>query len=386
MADVGPIRFDDVVEGAGRTFDAAGGIVRADALAEVPEVLAAVDEATRAGAWAAGFVSYEAAPGLDPALSAHPRTADDPPLLWLALGGAPRSVPAVSRPARAESGEAGGRAIDRWLPGWSDARHRADVETMREHIARGDVFQCTLTTHLCADLRGDPQDLYGELAANQHGRYAAYLDTGRHVVASASPELFFRWSGDRLLTRPMKGTAARGGRPEDDRRRRTELLTSVKERAENVIIVDLLRNDVSRIARVGTVTADRLCVAEPYGTVWQLTSDISGVVPATTPLTDVFRALFPCGSVTGAPKPRATEIIRAVEPRPRGVYCGAIGWVAPPTEPVRAQFSVAIRTAVADRRRGTAVYGTGGGITWGSDPDAELAELITKARILPGSG
>jgi para-aminobenzoate synthetase/4-amino-4-deoxychorismate lyase len=182
----------------------------------------------------------------------------------------------------------------------------------------------------------------------------------------------------------MKGTAPRGRTPEEDRRRRAELLGSVKERAENVIVVDLLRNDVSRIARVGSVTADRLCVAEPYATVWQLTSDVAGVVPASTPLTEVFRALFPCGSVTGAPKPRAMEIIRAVEPRARGVYCGAIGWVAPPSEPVRAQFSVAIRTAVVDRSSGTAVYGTGGGITWGSDPDAELAELLTKASILPG--
>jgi len=231
-------------------------------------------------------------------------------------------------------------------------------------------------------VQGDLRQLYADLALNQRARYAAFLDLGRHVIASASPELFFEWAGDRLLTRPMKGTAARGRTPAEDQERVEELLGSAKERAENVIVVDLLRNDVSRIADVGSVAVPALCVPERYETVWQLTSDVTGRVPTGTGLVEVFRALFPSGSVTGAPKRRTMQIIRALEDGPRGVYCGAIGLVAPPGAAFRARFSVAIRTLVVDRSTGSAVYGTGGGITWGSDPDAEHAELHAKATIL----
>jgi len=143
-----------------------------------------------------------------------------------------------------------------------------------------------------------------------------------------------------------------------------------------------LRNDVSRIAAVGSVRVPALCVPERYETVWQLTSDVTGTLRTGVGLVDIFRALFPCGSGTGAPKPRTMQIIREVEDESRGVYCGAIGLLAPPGAPLRARFNVAIRTMVLDRARGHAVYGTGGGITWGSDPDAELAELHTKAEIL----
>jgi para-aminobenzoate synthetase/4-amino-4-deoxychorismate lyase len=199
---------------------------------------------------------------------------------------------------------------------------------------------------------------------------------------SASPELFFEWDGDHVRTRPMKGTATRGATAEDDRERADRLRSSPKERAENLMIVDLLRNDLSRIARVGSVDVPELFVLERYPTVWQLTSEITARTRPEVGLVDVFRALFPCGSVTGAPKRASMQLIRDLEGGPRGVYCGAIGLVAPPGGPFRARFGVAIRTAVVDRESGAAVYGAGGAITWGSDPAAERAELLAKTAIL----
>ncbi|MCU1606397.1 MAG: pab, partial [Modestobacter sp.] len=228
------------------------------------------------------------------------------------------------------------------------------------------------------------EQLYGELVAAQRGAYNAYLDLGRHVVASASPELFFEWCGDHIRTRPMKGTAARGRGAEDDLEQARRLRTSPKEQAENLMIVDLLRNDLSKIARLGSVEVPSLFVLERYPTLWQMTSEVTARTAPEVGLVDVFRALFPCGSVTGAPKRSTMQLIRDLEPGPRGVYCGAIGLLAPPGAPFRARFSVAIRTVVVDRRSGSALYGAGGGITWDSDPTAERAELLTKAAVLTG--
>ncbi len=308
----------------------------------------------------------------------HAPLPDGPPLVWFGLCDEPARVPCVRPPTGAERAHTAGP----WQPGWTTEGYRGGIARVREHIAAGDTYQCNLTGRLRSVLTGDMRQLYADLVWNQRSRYAAYLNLGRHVVASASPELFFEWDGDRLLTRPMKGTTARGRTPTEDQQRRQALLDSVKERAENVIIVDLLRNDVGRIATVGSVAVPALCVAERYETLWQLTSDVTGTLRPGLGLLDIFRALFPSGSVTGAPKPRTMHLIRELEDAPRGVYCGAIGLLAPPGTPVRARFNVAIRTVAIDRANGHAVYGTGGGITWGSDPDAELAELHTKAEIL----
>lgn len=180
----------------------------------------------------------------------------------------------------------------------------------------------------------------------------------------------------------MKGTAVRGRTTAEDERQSRLLRSSSKEQAENLMIVDLLRNDLGRIAEVGSVTVDELFTLERYPTVWQMTSQVSARLRPGVELAEVFGALFPCGSVTGAPKQRTMELIGELEPSPRGVYCGAIGLVAPPTAPFRARFSVAIRTAVVDRHTGEAVYGAGGGITWGSDAARERAELHAKAAVL----
>jgi para-aminobenzoate synthetase / 4-amino-4-deoxychorismate lyase len=228
--------------------------------------------------------------------------------------------------------------------------------------------------------------LYADLAHAQRSRYCAYLEIDSHVIASASPELFFEWIGDTLRTKPMKGTATRGRTLRRDQALLRELLDSPKERAENIMIVDLLRNDLAKIARVGTVRVTALLTPEEYPTVWQLTSEITAEPRPDTGLVAVMRAMFPCGSVTGAPKAETMHIIREIEARRRGVYCGAIGWVAPVGEAVRARFSVAIRTAHIDLSRGACEYGVGSGITWSSEAASEFAELRAKRQILVNIG
>jgi para-aminobenzoate synthetase / 4-amino-4-deoxychorismate lyase len=206
---------------------------------------------------------------------------------------------------------------------------------------------------------------------------------GDYAIASASPERFLKVQGGAVETRPIKGTAPRGVGPEEDLARAEGLLASAKDRAENIMIVDLMRNDLASVARTGTVEVASLCRLESYQTVHQLVSEIDAQLEPGVGLADVFRALFPSGSVTGAPKIETMRLIADIEPAPRGVYCGAVGVVAPPDAPIRARFNVAIRTVVIDRATHTAVYGTGGGITWASDPAAEYAELLTKAQLLP---
>jgi para-aminobenzoate synthetase/4-amino-4-deoxychorismate lyase len=368
-------RFDDLVEGRALSCPPPHRVLVAHRPEEVVPVLAEVERATAGGDWAFGYVGYEAAAGLDPALPVAPPSPEGPPLAWFGLCGPPTDVPPVTTSAAR-------RPAVRWLPDWTAPEHARAVERVREHIAAGDTYQLNLTDRLRAHVDGDLRALYAQLALAQCGAYNAHLDLGRHVIASASPELFFQWTGDQLRTRPMKGTAVRGRDPAEDRERARGLRASPKERAENLMIVDLLRNDLARVASVGSVEVPELFALERYPTVWQLTSEVTARTRPGTGLVDVFRALFPCGSVTGAPKQRTMQLIRDLETGPRGVYCGAIGLVAPPGAPFRARFSVAIRTVVVDRASGAAVYGSGGGITWDSDPAAEHAELLAKAAVL----
>jgi para-aminobenzoate synthetase / 4-amino-4-deoxychorismate lyase len=372
-------RFDDLTAARALVFPSAHRILVAHRPREVAGVLEEVERATAEGDWAFGYVGYEAAPAFDVALAVVPPAPGDPPLAWFGLAAAPARGPCVAGPA-------GARERVRWVPDWTDAEHAQAVAQVREHIAAGETFQCNLTDRMRATVGGRPLDLYAGLALAQRGAYNACLDIGRHVIASASPELFFEWSGDRIRTRPMKGTAARGRDRVDDAARARQLRASPKERAENVMIVDLLRNDLAKVAVAGTVDVAELLTLERYPTVWQLTSQITARVSPGRGLVDVFAALFPCGSVTGAPKVRTMRLIADLESCSRGVYCGAVGFVAPRTNGVRARFSVAIRTVVADRRSGQAVYGAGGGITWDSDPVAERAELLAKAAVLGDAG
>ncbi|WP_369135601.1 aminodeoxychorismate synthase component I [Modestobacter sp. I12A-02662] len=370
-------RFDDLRAGVALRCPSPHRVLVAVRPDEVVDVLAEVERATDAGQWAFGYVAYEAAAGLDPHLAVHGSTPMGMPLVWFGLCDEPLAVP----PLEAAGPDDVGPAAD-WRRGWTPDGHARAVGQVRERIAAGDTFQCNLTVRLSGRVGGDPFRLYRDLALGQRGAHNAYLDLGRFAVASASPELFFERRGDEVLLRPMKGTSRRGRDRDEDRHLAHRLRSSAKERAENVMIVDLMRNDVARVAEVGSVEVPALFTVERYETVLQLTSEVTARLRPGTGLVDLFRALFPCGSVTGAPKASSMEIIRSLEPEPRGVYCGAIGLVGPPGAPVRARFSVAIRTAAVDTTSGQAVYGTGGGITWGSEAPAEHAEVLTKTAVL----
>lgn len=378
-------RFDDLLPGAERSFRLVEpvGLIEARRAGEVPDAIEAAESAASRGLWAAGYVAYEAAPGLDPELAVRVRAPDDPfaemPLAWFALFERKEDVPPLE-PAKTEPPPAGESP---WRPSVDRATYDAAIERIRELIAAGHTYQVNHTIRLRASIQGDPRGLYRDLGLAQRGGYAAYLDLGRHRVVSASPELFFRIDGDRIRTRPMKGTAPRGRWLAEDEDAAARLIDSGKDRAENAMIVDLLRNDLGRICRPGSVEVEQMFEAERYETVWQLTSTIEGELRPGTRLLETFRALFPSGSVTGAPKVRTMRIIADLEDSARGPYCGAVGYLAPPGsgEP-RANFNVAIRTIVFDARTGVAEYGVGGGITHDSSAAAEYDEVVAKARVL----
>jgi para-aminobenzoate synthetase / 4-amino-4-deoxychorismate lyase len=374
-------RFDDLsaAEPSFRLIEPLG-VVQADRPDEIAAVIDAAETAAERGAWVAGFVSYEAAPGLDAALRVRTSRggAASPPLAWFAMYGARQETALPDPPAQppAHDGPAWASSVDR-------ASYDRAIDEIHERIARGDTYQVNHTIRLRARVEGDPRGLYRDLCHAQRGRYAGYVDTGAFRIVSASPELFFRIDGDRISTRPMKGTAPRGRWLAEDRQILQSLRGSVKDRAENAMIVDLLRNDLTRIAEEGSVTWTDVFDAERYETVWQLTSSVSATVRSGTRLVDVFRALFPSGSVTGAPKVSTMGIIAELEDSPRGVYCGTVGYLAPPSAPgPRARFNVAIRTVVLEAGTGRAEYGVGGGITWDSTAGSEYDEVVAKARVL----
>jgi para-aminobenzoate synthetase/4-amino-4-deoxychorismate lyase len=345
---------------------------------QVAGVLRAAEQAARSGQWVAGFVTYEAAPGLDPSLPALAWAAEHPlsglPLAWFAAF----SRRQVLEPARLLRD---GAPSPEWSLDRDRVWHREAVSTVREAIAGGDYYELNLTARLTAEI-DDPLELYLRLATAQPGGYHALIVTGEHTVVSASPELFFERNGDDVVTRPMKGTAARGRWPEEDLARAEALRTSEKERAENVMIVDVMRNDLGRVAVAGSVKVPALFTTERYPTLWQLTSTVTAQLAPGTDLADLFGALFPSGSVTGAPKRAAMQAIAAIEERPRGLYCGAVGYLSPASAQPAARFSVAIRTVTLSNRSGYGEYGAGGAITWSSDPDTEFTELETKTLAL----
>jgi para-aminobenzoate synthetase/4-amino-4-deoxychorismate lyase len=374
------VRFDDAVSQTACVFPRFSDVISTDCVDEVIDCLVEVERASDSGRWATGFVSYEAAPGLDSDLAvvdiSPQAAASGLPLLWFGISEEP------PRPAGPLRGGGDYRA-DAWCHAWAPEDYAVAFGRVRAAIAAGNTYQCNLTTVVTSDFTGDAEAFYADLARAQRSSYSAYLDLGTDVIASASPELFFEWTDDRICTRPMKGTARRGSSAEEDALLLQRLLDSEKERAENIIVVDLLRNDVSRIAVPGTVRVPALLTAEGYGTVWQLTSDVTATLAPEFGFTDILRALFPCGSVTGAPKIATMELIRRVEARPRGVYCGCIGVLAPKGSARRARFSVAIRTAHIDRDSRRCSYGVGSGVTWGSRWREEYAEVAAKCAILP---
>lgn len=353
-------------------FSGLESVIRADHPDQVGAALAEVEQAVVRGRHAAGFVSYEAASGLNPDLPVM--DTGTLPLVWFGIFADRQDC----------TGEETGSFLDGCLvsPPELDidaSRYMGAVDCIREAIARGETYQVNFTTRQRFSISGDHFMLYRRMCRNQQAPFCAWLDIGTHRILSASPELFFALDNDRLTMKPMKGTAPRRPRADDDRRQRDLLAASAKDRAENLMIVDLVRNDLARIAETGSVEVPSLFDVETYPTVHQMTSTVIARVRQEVGLSDIFRALFPCGSITGAPKRRTMEIIRELEGQPRGVYCGAIGYVSPGREAV---FSVAIRTAVVDALTGEAEIGIGSGITWGSDAASELRECLDKGAFL----
>ncbi len=343
---------------------------------EVRSALVRAEAARAAGAWVAGYIAYEAGFALEPRLlPLMPRRRSGPLVLLGVFDGYEAADPALAQAA--DEGRTTTMTAPEPLVSWQD--YRAAAGTVLDYIAAGDCYQVNLTFPMSARLlTGSALGLYGAFRRTGAVGQGAYVDLGvGPVVVSRSPELFFRVDGNKVMTRPMKGTRPRGRDPAEDRVIIEDLRASEKDRAENLMIVDLLRNDISRLARVSTVKVPALFAIETYSTVHQMTSTVEGVLDQPATLPGLMAALFPCGSVTGAPKIRAMEIIREVEASPRGVYCGAVGWMSPAGD---ADFSVAIRTLSVSGNQ--IVMNVGGGLTHGSTAAGEWEEALWKARFV----
>lgn len=350
----------------------AGHPVEVVAAYEPGEVLPVLDRAESAadgGMHAIGFVTYESARAFDSALVTHAPMAL--PLAWFGLFDTVEVCDSLPELTHAEI------QIDEWQPTWTRDRYAKAFERVKQYIASGDTYQINLTQRMRAAFEGDPYALFYRIVANAPPPYAAYLDVGRHAVVSLSPELFFERQGDAIRSRPMKGTIRRGRWSAEDDTLRAELARSEKDRAENAMIVDMIRNDLGRVAETGSVRVSDAFAVERYPTVHQMTSTVAARTSAS--FARIMAALFPCASVTGAPKVRSMQIIRELEDTPRGIYCGCIGYLGPKR---KARFNVAIRTLCVDRVTGDAEYGTGGGVVWDSTLDSEFEECRVKAQIL----
>lgn len=360
----------DALTGEWLKFAHPARVVMARAVDEVLSALREVESSVNDGAWAAGFVSYEASPAFDSALTVQADDGDFP-LLWFGLYATPEIISAPTPPD-------GDAPSIPWQADIAEDEYARGFAHIKEAIARGETYQVNYTFRLRASsFHGDTWDLFRRMARAQGSGYPVYVQTADWSICSASPELFFTLQESTLTSKPMKGTAARKLTPAEDRAQADWLHNSEKNRAENVMIVDMVRNDMGRIARLGSVRVPHLFEVEKYRTVWQMTSTVQCETDAN--LVEVFRALFPASSITGAPKARTMQLITALEKHPRRIYTGSLGYLAPGR---RVQFNVAIRTVLIDRRTGQVEYGLGGGIVWDSEGRDELQEAYTKARVL----
>lgn len=345
-----------------QVFTAPRQVIGANGADEVPAALAAVEAALAAGRHVAGWLGYALGYALEPRLAKH--TPQSSPLLRLGVFDAPGAAPPVA--GRAYAGPL--------TPEWDASAYGQRFKTVKDYIAAGDIYQANLSLRARFPFLGDARALYEQLRQQSGAAHCGFVDDGARQILSLSPELFFDLAADgRLTVRPMKGTAPRGG---DEAGERASLAVSEKNRAENLMIVDLIRNDLSRIAQGGSVTVSDLFKVETYPTLHTMVSTVTaqkrdGVGPA-----DILRALFPCGSVTGAPKIRAMEILDDMESTPRGAYCGAVGHFAPDGS---ARFNVAIRTLTITGNSGE--LGIGGGVVQDSQLDSEYAECLLKAQF-----
>lgn len=321
----------------------------------------------KSGLFAAGFISYEAASAFDAALQTH--ASGEFPLLCFSLF---VKAEQINLPM-----PVGNIDLPDWTPEETETEFSRKVENIRAAIARGETYQVNLTFPLTSKFLQDPWLFFLHLVHGQQAGGAGYLQTERWAICSVSPELFFSRDGDQLRMRPMKGTAPRGRTLAEDLQLAADLEQSPKNRAENIMILDMVRNDLGRLAPPGVLQVEEICTLEKYPSVWQLTSTVTARSKAS--LANIFRALFPCASITGAPKVKTMQIITATETRPRRIYTGTFGWLAPGRQ---AHFNVAIRTVLVDQLHKCATYGVGAGITWDSDSSDEYRECLDKAAVL----
>lgn len=335
------------------------------------DVIPLIREAERdaiTGSWVALVLSYEAAPAFDPALRVH--QSGDFPLAWSAtFESASPWEQLTNSPTQKLSCK----------PSVTFEEYEKALSRIQQHIIDGQCYQVNYTFPLTTSIQVDARDWFHQLCRAQTRSFAAYLDLDRFKLLSLSPELFFARKDRRVSTRPMKGTAKRGRWSEEDVELANDLSNSAKDRAENVMIVDLLRNDLGRVSLPGSISVRKLFQVEKYETLWQMTSTIESVLRPGVDLAQIFTALFPCGSVTGAPKIRTMEIINDLECFPRGVYTGAIGLLRPGGDCI---FNVAIRTIVIDERQGQMTFGVGSGVTIDSIAAREYEECLVKASFL----
>jgi para-aminobenzoate synthetase/4-amino-4-deoxychorismate lyase len=374
------VLLDDSLTAGGRSllFTEPEQVVAVCAPDDVEAALDQISAGLLRGIHAAGFFAYELGYCLEPKLKGLLPSDRRVPLFWIGLFRAPRPLDDAGIRAWLDSHGGAERAkISDLKLSWSRDQYDRAFSAVEDYIAAGDVYQINLTMKYHFAFKGDPVALYAALRRKQRVAYGALIHTPDLDVLSLSPELFFRREGKHMSTRPMKGTAPRGRTPREDARLKTWLAMDEKQRAENLMIVDLLRNDLGRVAKIGSVEVTDLFTVETYRSIHQMTSGISAELRSDMGLKDMLRALFPCGSVTGAPKVRAMEIIRELEGAPRGVYTGAIGHIAPSGD---AQFNVGIRTVVLQGDQGE--MGIGGGIVADSKIDSEFEECLLKAQFL----
>nr|WP_281502694.1 aminodeoxychorismate synthase component I [Aliiroseovarius sp. F47248L] len=344
-------------------------LIVAHEVQEVAPALAELDRARDDGAWLAGFASYELGYALEPRLMPLMPANRRLPLMQFGVYDDPCVPDAVA---------AGPAHLSELTPDWAEDRYGAAFQQVHDYICAGDIYQANLTFPIRGRASGSHHAIYAALMHTQPVRFGALIEAeGMPEILSRSPELFFRTNATgQIETRPMKGTQPRSADPVEDAHRVDFLRNDEKNQAENLMIVDLLRNDISRICEAGSVCVPELFTVESYETVHQMVSLVRGQMRAGTGLGDIFRALYPCGSITGAPKLRAMEIIAALEDCPREVYCGSIGWAAPDG---RSEFNVAIRTLMVDD--GAVTLNVGGGVVYDSTVYSEYEEALWKARF-----
>ncbi|WP_049532543.1 aminodeoxychorismate synthase component I [Streptococcus pseudopneumoniae] len=339
-------------------------------VAEVADLLAQVESYQEQGYYVVGYVSYEAAPVFEEKLAVHSAPLLGEYLLYFTVHD---SVDKSSIPLAYDEVD----LPSDWQELTSAEEYEKAIAQIHHHLRQGDTYQVNYTVQLKQDLSANPFAIYNRIVVEQEAGYNAYVEHDEMAVISMSPELFFEQNDRELTTRPMKGTTQRGVTDQEDLEQASWLEQDSKNRSENMMIVDLLRNDMNRISEVGSEHVERLCQVEQYSTVWQMTSTIKSQLRENVDLVEIFRALFPCGSITGAPKIATMEIIKNLEPQPRGVYCGTIGLLLPNGRRI---FNVAIRTI--QLYKGQAIYGVGGGITWVSTWESEYREVHQKAAVL----